>query len=354
MRIKTITARRTFVATMAAALLLAACGGDDATDETPEDAGEDAAADEPDEEEPTTDYPERDLTFSVGRSPGGAHDTMARQLAPLIEDALPGDVSVIVENVPGASGQVAAARLMNADPDGYEIQIIEVQGLAALQVIEDVDYDVREFTPIAIVNERPAVFAVPVDSEIETWEDLVAAGQERDLLWSTVGVGSPNFINGLIPADAAGIGFQSVPHDGATEAVTSAVRGDVDFTVFGADTITQYVQDGDLRALVQFGDEPIDTLPDVPQGADVGFPEFDGVLTANLIIIAPPNLPEDVRAILAQAVEDAVFGDEIAAWAEETGGLVNPGTAEDTERVIQESFATYESFTSVLEQYIVE
>ncbi|MPZ89625.1 MAG: hypothetical protein GEU81_16495 [Nitriliruptorales bacterium] len=336
------------------ALLAAACGGEetpvdadeDGTDDAAEEAGSETAADTAD-----SDYPNRDITMVVGRSAGGGHDEYARLIAPLLEEAL--GVSIVITNVEGAGGRVAAAEILAEEPDGYTIHLMEPNGLAAFQVLGAADFDLTDYTALGIVNERPSTFAVSVDSEVQTWDDLVADGNASELRFSTSGLTSPNFVNGAIVAGAAGIQFAPVPHEGSAEAITSIVRGDTDFTVFSGDSIAESVDAGDLRALVQFGAEPLDLLgDDVPQGADVGLEQFDGVLTTNLVLVAPPGLPADVEQILADAVQDVLNGDEIAQVADETNRLIQPGTPEETTELFQRSLETYAEFEETLAQYL--
>jgi tripartite-type tricarboxylate transporter receptor subunit TctC len=346
------------------ALLAASCGGGDAAQEggttgseaesgesgsTSESEAAGGEASEPEAAGGDSGYPSQDITMVVGRSAGGGHDEYARLIAPLLEEAL--GATVVISNVEGAGGRVAAGQVLAAEPDGHTIHLMEPNGLAAFQVLGAPEYDLAEFTPLGIVNDRPSTFAVAANSEIETWEDLVAAGSE-ELSFATAGLTSPNFVNGAIAAEAAGINFVPVPHEGSSEAITSIVRGDTDFTVFSGDSIAESVESGDLRALVQFGSEPLEDLADVPQGADVGLEQFDGVLTTNLVLVAPPGLPDDVEQTLTDAVQEVLNGEELAQIAEETNRLVQPGTPEETSELFQRSLETYREFEPILSEYL--
>lgn len=294
-------------------------------------------------------YPDNDITMVIGRSPGGGHDEYGRFLAPLLEKEL--GVTVIVENVDGAGGRVAVSQVQSADPDGYTIHLMEPNGLAAVQGVQEVDYDLTDFTMLGTVNSRPTTIAVAADSDFQTFEDLVAAGQDEELRFATAGLTSPNFVNGVIAAEAAGIKLTPVPHDGSAEAITSVVRGDTDFTAFSADSIAEAVEAGDLRALAQFGDEPYEELADVPMAEDVGLDELGGVLTTNLIFVAPPGLAECVQEPLTEAVQNALNSDEFAQFGEE-GRIVTPGAPEQTSQLIEASLEAYEKYADVYGEYV--
>ena len=328
---------------MAAAtvLLASACSGGAGSDGSANGGGEGGADCEG--------YPDQDLTMVIGRSAGGGHDEYGRFLVPLLEEEL--GQTVVIENVDGAGGRVAASQVQNAEPDGYTFHLMEPNGLAALQSIEEVDYDLSAFTMLGIVNDRPSTFAVAADSEIETFEDLVAASEDGPLSFATAGLTSPNFVNGVIAADAAGIDVTPVPHEGSAEAITSVVRGDTDFTVFSGDSIAESVESGDLRALVQFGAEPLDTLPDVPLAEDVGLEDLGGVLTTNLVLVAPPELPECVQTALTDAVQNSLNSEEFAQFGTE-GRIVTPGTPEEEAQLIEDASATYAEYADVFREFL--
>jgi tripartite-type tricarboxylate transporter receptor subunit TctC len=330
----------------AAVMLIGACG-DGGTEDSAAPAGDPtgAASDE------CENYPDRDLTMIIGRSPGGGHDEYGRFLAPILEKEL--GQTVIVKNVEGAGGRVAAIQVQKAEPDGLTFHLMEPNGLAAYQSVNEVEYDLNDFTMLGTVNARPSTFAVAVDSKFETFEDLVAAGKKAPLRFATSGLTSPNFANGVIAAEASGIKVTPVPHEGSNEAITSVVRGDSDFTVFSGDSIAEKVKAGDLRALVQFGDEPVEGLEDVPLADAVGLDELGGVLTTNLILVAPPELPDCEKEKLTAAVQNALNSDEFKEFGEQ-GRIVSPGTAEETAELIQDATKTYEQYSEVLKPFLAK
>jgi tripartite-type tricarboxylate transporter receptor subunit TctC len=296
-------------------------------------------------------YADRDISMVIGRTPGGGHDEYGRFLAPLMEEEL--GQTVVIENVDGAGGRVAVNQVLNADPDGYTIHLLEPNGLAALASVQEVDYDLADFTMLGAVNSRASTVAVSAESDIETLEDLVSASEDGALTFATAGLGSPNFVNGVIASDAAGIDFEPVPHEGSAEAIASVIRGDTDYTVFSNDAIAEHVETGELRALVQFSAEPIDALADVPSGADVDMAEFDDVLTTNLMLVAPPELPDCVQEKLTDAVQAALNSDEFAEFGAD-GRIVNPGPPEDAAELIEKAGATYDEYADVFREYLAD
>lgn len=298
-------------------------------------------------------YPDGDVTMTIGRSAGGGHDDYARVLQPLLEKEL--DTTVVIKNIDGAGGRVAAEQLQRGKPDGLTIHLMEPNGLAALQVVDDsVGYDLEKLTMLGIVNDRPSTFAVSAKSDIDTYEELVAKGKDKALKFATAGLSSPNFINGIIATEASDMKIEPVPHEGSSEAITSVVRGDTDFTVFSGDSIAESVKAGDLKALVQFGSEPLDTLSDVPLASAVGLDSLEGVLTSNLILVAPPELPTCVQDKLTDAVQNTLNSKEFADFGATAGRIVTPGTAEDGAELITRALATYKDFSDVYKDYLTK
>ena len=200
---------------------------------------------------------------------------------------------------------------------------------------------------LGTLNNRASTFAVAADSDIQTFEDLVAAGEDGPLTMATTGLTSPSFVNGLIAADNAGFEVTPVAHEDSSAAITSVVRDDTDFTMFSEDSIAEAVEAGDLRALAQFGEEPFPGLgEDVPMADDVGLDELGGELNSTLIMVAPPGLPECLAKPLSDAVQKVLNGEEMAKFAEE-GRIVEPKTAEETQQVVDHSLSIYEKYADV-------
>lgn len=294
-------------------------------------------------------YPKKDITMVIGRSPGGGYDEYGRFMAPLLEKEL--GATIVVENVDGAGGAVAASQVQGADPDGYTIHVTEPNGLSALQVVNEVDYDLNEFTMLGTINNRASTLAVAADSDIETFEDLVQAGEDGPLTIASNGLTSANFINATIAAQEAGIELTPVAHESSSEAITSVVRGDTDFTMFSSDSIAEAVEAGELKALAQFGEEPYRALPDVPLAKDIGLEALNGELTSTLILVAPPGLPDCIKKPLTDAVQTVLNGKEMTKFGSE-GHIVEPGTAEETKQTVENSLKTYERYADSFKSYM--
>jgi tripartite-type tricarboxylate transporter receptor subunit TctC len=328
--------RPLLLASMLCALFLsAACGG------AGDSEGEGAS------------FPERDIRFLVGVSPGGGFDTWARTLAPHLEEKLPGEGQVVVENLTGAGGLRAANTLYTAQPDGYTIGVTNTIGLAAAQVSGQADFDITEFTWIGRLTADPELLLVSADSEFRSMEDLQNA--DRQLRAAVTSLGASTGVGAILIGDAYGLDWTPVTHEGSSEATLSVVRGDTDFIVNSLDSALPDVEAGDLRPILGASQEPeLEPLPDVPMAAEDGHEDLGTALSLARDIAAPPDLPEDVRNTLAQAFTEAIEDPEFLAEIEEAGYRPSPLNADETEAEVQEILGVYQGYEDLLKEALSE
>jgi tripartite-type tricarboxylate transporter receptor subunit TctC len=164
---------------------------------------------EPKAEQKKADYPAKDITFIVGTNPGGGYDEWARGIAPYIQKHLPNKVNMIVENVAGANGRIAAVRLMQAKPDGYQFNIIN-SGLASSQALGGVDFDMTKFSWLGTLTEESSVLFVSKKSNIKTVKDFF--DRSKPVLFASSGFGGLGDNNWLLFSKTLGFKWSHVNH----------------------------------------------------------------------------------------------------------------------------------------------
>lgn len=293
------------------------------------DSGSSGAAEE-------TSFPEKDINFIVQAAAGGGSDLSSRALAAQLEEAL--GVSIIVENRPGASGSTAMQYVAGSNTDGYTIGFVPVE----IAMLEHLGFDVQpdDYDFLGQIMFSPGVIAVPADSPYETLDDLVEASKKKAITVSNSGAGSVWEAATIALADEAGAELTPVPFDGGAPAVAAALGSQVDAVVAGAGETAQAHADGTLRVLALFNDEEHPMLEGVPtaesEGYDVLFGGWGGVY-------APAGLPDDVKKVLTDAIEEGAQSDAFADTITPSGALtVYKSPEEFTEFVNSESerFAT--------------
>lgn len=271
-------------------------------------------------------YPEKPIEVVVGYSAGGGTDVMARTTMPFIEKYLGEGSSIVVKNVPGASGQIGITEVAGADADGYTLGTFNLPGMMARTLDREAGYDRDSFTYLANVVNDPNVIVTATDSGIETMEDLVAAAKEAPFA-VTVGMsslgGDDHFL--LIKLQKmTETDFTIVPFKGSAPARTAVMGGHVAVGIFNVSEIASF--QGELNVLGIAQPERSDFAPDVPTMREQGFDLVNGSMRG---IVAPAGMPEDIASELRAAFEKAAQDPEFIEAMTATANPVEVVTGDD-------------------------
>lgn len=297
---------RVLVAGLVAGLALTACGSDTASDGSEGQAGGWT--------------PNKDIEWVVPYSAGGGFDVYSRGIADSMQKGhhVPDGVNVVIRNMPPLPQGITA--MYTAKPDGYTIGILPMPAAIALQ-IQDPDlakWDTEKFTVLGSVDENAYVVYVAADSPYQSIDDLIA---KRGLRSLTVEEGSSSALAGQAAIKALGLDANvTYGAEGSADVVTGLLRGDADFIVYGSTDLTGFVESGDIRPLLFLGTEDqrpesLAWLKGVPSAESKGFADLSGAVTELRLIVAPPELPEDVATYLRDAVYTTMASPEFAEWA---------------------------------------
>lgn len=269
--------------TIAMIMALAACGTTQTKETTaaPTAKSTEASVDSADSEEPVAESegwkPEKDVTFVVGFDAGGAADIPARVMAKYMSKY--SGVNVVVTNIVGSAGQVAAKQVMETAPDGYTLLHIPV-GYYLQAALGNADFTYEDFTPVTMWCDSWVGLVVRADSPYETYEDLVAAVKEKP---NTVMMGS---VSGTLPQLAAlaiqqkeDIAFKMVDL-GSNNKATELLGGRIDAYIDGVGQVKQYVDSGDFRVLMAFAKDgtAIPGFEGLQTAGELGYSDFDYLL----------------------------------------------------------------------------
>lgn len=274
-------------------------------------------------------FPERDVTFIIPYSAGGGFDRTVRAIAPYMERYLPGGVSVVPRNVPGAGGRKGISQLFRAAPDGHTIAVFNIPGMAIPPLLgEKVSYDLGKVSWIARMAGGTYVLAVGARSPIRSVADVRALG--RPLKITTTGRGSTGYTASVVATTVMDIPFRMLTgYKGSKQFILAAVRGDGDASYTLVTSIRKYHEAGDVRLLATF--EPRSSFPGVPTIRELGYPELEGMGLERLVG-GPPGVPAERVGVLERAMLMAMADPEfkaktrkrpfLPASAAETGGRV--------------------------------
>ena len=255
-------------------------------------------------------YPEDTITFVVNSSPGGGADTLTRTLA----DALTGILGqpVVVENRPGAGGNIAGPAVAGAEPDGYTF----LMGDSGMLVINPSLYTSMPFSPmedldpVTAVAQFPIVLAAHPDAGIASIDELIqkAEAAPGQINYASTGIGSPQHLTAELLQSATGIELNHIPYKGGANALVDMVAGRVDVGFVGIPPTAPRVKAGELIGLGVTTAERSPLLPDTPAIAET----VDGFETSVWFgLLAPAGTPDEAISTMRDAVSEAMAKPEM-------------------------------------------
>jgi tripartite-type tricarboxylate transporter receptor subunit TctC len=202
---------------------------------------------------------------------GGTSDAMARMLQPTLQNAF--GTTVIVENRPGASASIGATVVAKSPPDGMTWLLTSETFLVSTLLLPNLPFDVqRDFEPVTMIARGPMVLCTHPSRPYRTLPELVAAAKEKPaaLTYGTTGIGSNGHLSVAALSQLTGIKLVHVPYRGAAPLLNDGAAGHVDMVISSSATVAPHVESGQLRALIQFGDQRAAFIPDTATAVEQG------------------------------------------------------------------------------------
>lgn len=256
---------------------------------------------------------DRPIQMIVAFAPGGSTDVMARAMQPYLEKELGADI--VIENRPGASGEIAYTALAKAKPDGYTFSFINTPGFLSMQVQRKLGYDPKTIKPVARIVDDPAAIVVPAASEIKTLADFIAAAKAKPgaVSFGSSGIGTDDHLAIIILGSESGTKITHIPFNGAGETRTAILGsqvtgGGLNVSEFGGNDTSG------LRMINTFGKERSPQLPDVPTAIESG---FNVEMTSERGIAAPREVPAEITDRFAAAVKATLDNPEFQKQAKQ-------------------------------------
>lgn len=245
-------------------------------------------------------YPDKPVKVYVGFAPGGATDLLARFYAEQLSRKL--GQSFIVENRPGAGGNVAIQSLAQAKPDGYTIAM-GANYIASNAALKRNSYNWdKELEPIALIASTPNILVVPPNSPFNSVDDIIKAATKSDvfLTFGSAGVGSSIHLSGELFKAMTGAKLTHVPYKGVSPAEVALMSGDISMMFGSVSTEVPLVEAGKLKVLAVTGLERMKVFPNTPTLDEAGLKGFN--VGASYVLIAPANIPSAAVERLSKAV----------------------------------------------------
>jgi tripartite-type tricarboxylate transporter receptor subunit TctC len=283
-------------------------------------------------------YPTKAVTMMAAFAAGGGTDVLTRLVAKQVEKGL--SQPVLVENRPGADGQLAAGVLKTMAPDGYTLL---VNGAGSMTVApytnKALGYDpLKDFTPLSMLTKFSVLLVVPKDSPIKSTQDLIerAKAAPGKVTYATPGAGSASHIAGELFNKLAGVHLTQVPFQGSAPASTAVLGGHVDVQFAAPQSVINNIRQGQFRALAYGADTRSSVFPDVPTLEEQGLSGFN---VGNWLgLFAPAGVPQDIVDSLSRAVIAAMNDPEIDALLRRDGSEVVASTPDEFRSAIEADY----------------
>lgn len=258
-------------------------------------------------------WPNKPIRWIVPFPPGGAMDVMARALAEKSSKSL--GQAVVIENKPGAGGNIGADFVARSDADGYTMMITSIGMATNKYLYPKLSYDpVKDFSPVSLIAIVPNVLVTnATQPNVKTVSDVIAnaKAQPGKLTYASAGNGSSIHLAGEVFTSMAKIDMQHIPYKGSNPAVTDLLGGQVNYMFDSITSAKPHIDSGKLRPIGITTSKRSKALPNVPTIAESGLPGYE--VTPWFAVFVPAATPKPIVNKLNAALLDALKSPEIKA-----------------------------------------
>ena len=273
-------------------------------------------------------YPSKPITFICPYSAGGNSDQRSRQFGRFLSTEL--GQPVIVDNKPGAGGNIGTEVIAHAKPDGYTLGMGNFAPLSVNRhMFAKMGFDpIKDLTPICMIERGPLVLMVPPNSPFKSVKDVIAAAKAKpgSLSAASGGIGGSHHLSAELFKSIAGIFITHIPYRGGSLATTDLIGGQVDMMFEQMYAAVPYIRAGKLRALAITSRKRSALLPDVPNMQEAGVPGFEVLNWQGLV--GPAGMPKELVKLLNETTNKVLADPVIKAQMLSQGNELGGGTPE--------------------------
>ena len=279
-------------------------------------------------------YPNRPIRMIAPFPAGGLVDVLARAIGEELAKTL--GQPIIVENKPGAGGNIGADIVAKADADGYTL-LMTSPGIQSINqfLYKSMPFDPdKAFAPISLVADMPMLVVVHPKTNVKTLADLIAAARANPgkLSFGSAGVGTTGHLGQALLTHVAKISLTHIPYRGAAPSVTDLIAGQIDGVVDNPPTVMSHIRAGTITPLAVAAKERLAVLPNVPTSAEAGLPGWEA--SSWFGVVAPAATPPDIIRRLHTEIAKAVRQPSMEKFTTQSGARMVGDTPEDFAKLI--------------------
>ncbi|MBD9663093.1 tripartite tricarboxylate transporter substrate binding protein [Variovorax sp. VRV01] len=286
-------------------------------------------------------YPSRPVTLVVPQAAGGTNDIVGRLVGQKLGELM--NASVVVDNRPGAGGNIGTQLVAKGPKDGYTL-LMTISSSQAINpaLYKNPGFDpVKDFKPVGLVGAVPNVLLVHPSFPARDFNEFLKLARQKgaNYQYASAGNGTLNHLLGEMLNSMAGISMQHVPYKGVAPALNDVLGGQLPIVFASLPSALSHIKAGKLRALAVSGEKRSPVLPDVPAIAEA-VPGYNGTLWIGLF--APAGVPLEVLAMLQDATRKALAAKELRDKLEQQGvEIAAPTTPDQFSKLLQDDLAKW-------------
>jgi len=287
-------------------------------------------------------YPSRPITLVVPQAAGGTNDIVGRLVGQKLGEML-NNASVVVDNRPGAGGNIGTQLVAKGPKDGYTL-LMTISSTQAINpaLYKNPGFDpVKDFKPVGLVGAVPNVLLVNPSFPAKDFNEFLKLARQKgaNYQYASAGNGTLNHLLGEMLNSMAGISLQHVPYKGVAPAINDVLGGQLPIVFASLPSALSHIKAGKLRALAVSGNKRSPVLPDVPAIGEA-VPGYNGTLWIGLF--APAGVPADVLATLQDATRKALAAKDLRDKLDQQGvEIAAPTTPDQFSKLLQDDLAKW-------------
>jgi tripartite-type tricarboxylate transporter receptor subunit TctC len=285
------------------------------------------------------DYPDKPITLVVPYTPGGFTDNLARAVAKPLGERL--NQQVVIQNLPGGGGNIAAAKVAKSQPDGYTIYIGNNATITLNSLIyKSLPFDpLKDLAPVGLIGESHAALVVPPSLPVKSFPDLLAYARSKpgELNFGSTGSGGVSHLSGEMLKSVYKLKMTHVPYKGTVPATTDLLGGQLQL-MFN-DAAYSHIKAEKLRALAVTGTKRLSNFPEIPTLAELGVSGFETYAWFGIFV--PSGTPSAIIDKLSKELSLVTQEPGIKAWAQSQNGQMLSSTPQQLAEFIKSDLSKW-------------
>jgi len=261
-------------------------------------------------------FPDKPIRIIVPFEPGGANDIMARVTGPNLSKAV--GQPVVVENRPGAGGNIASVLIVRSPADGHMLMFTAGGATQNPALYRNLAYDpIKDLTPVAVLGFGPHIFVANPRLPFANIKDVVEYAKKNPGKLNAAAGGATTRLQSEMFQLQNGVKVEIIPYNGTGRASTAVLAGEADFVIMDTSPVISLIKAGKLKGLAIVGNERHPALPDVTTAKEQGFPDIVGGITYGAY--ANAKTPRDILQTLNTTLNKVMMTPEMTEWFNKVG-----------------------------------